>query len=165
MASRERPALRVPDSVMRLSCPMRRTATCSERRSMSLTTSPNVSPSRSEESPPLRSTASLPMDGTPGSASQLLDGGNQQVGLEGLDDPALGAGLLGTLHQGRLPLRREHHDGYARVGTARLDLFNQLEAAFFRHVDVADHGGDVGIATDLADAVFPVHGFDHVEPG
>src|SRR5690349_372180 len=67
----------------------------------------------------LRSRSSVVLPDAIGSRGQSLHGGDQQLGLEWLDDPALGARLLGALDQRGLALGGEHHDRQrlpARVG-------------------------------------------------
>src|SRR5262249_8353278 len=107
--------------------------------------------------------AGWPIEGTSG--GELLHRRDEQVGLEGLDDPALGARLLPALHQRRLPFRRQHDDGHAGVRAVRLDLLDQLEPALLRHVDVAAHGGDRSVAADLGLAILAVRRLDYVEAG
>jgi multiple antibiotic resistance protein len=95
---------------------------------------------------------------------QRADGGDQDLGLEGLGDPGLGAGLLRSLHQRGDALGGEHQDGQRRVRAVGLDLLDHLDAVQVGHVDVAHHRADPGNPGDLVDPVDPVDGLDHLEP-
>src|SRR3954466_1993179 len=97
------------------------------------------------------------------SRGQPLDCRDQELGLERLDDPALGAGLLGALDQPGLALGGQHDDRQRLPARICPQLLEHLEAVHPGHVDVADQHRDRRV--DLADRVDAIDRFDDLKAG
>src|SRR5262245_10896356 len=68
-----------------------------------------------------------------GDLGESLDGADQEVGLEGLDEPPLRAERLRALDHVRAPLRGQHHHGDAVEARLLADRLEELDAVHARH--------------------------------